>query len=137
MRVKIPFAELDFSYARSSGPGGQNVNKVNSKAILRWSPSLSATLAALPDLGLRARILNKLAPRLNDAGELVLACDEFRDQPRNRETCIAKLQDLVALASIVPKPRKKTKPTRSSQRKREEGKRHDSEKKRLRGKNWD
>lgn len=137
MRVKIPFAEFDFSYARSSGPGGQNVNKVNSKAILRWSPGQSATLAALPDLGMRARILNKLAPRLNDAGELVLACDEFRDQPRNRETCIAKLQDIVALAAIVPKPRKKTMPTRSSQRKREEGKRHDSEKKRLRGKNWD
>lgn len=133
MRVKIPFSELEFSYARSSGPGGQNVNKVNSKAILRWNAAASPTLGALASEALRAHILRRLSPRLTEAGELVLACDEYRDQPRNRDACIAKLHAALDEAARIPKARRATKPTRSSRKKREQSKRKDSERKRLRG----
>ncbi|MCM2323247.1 MAG: aminoacyl-tRNA hydrolase [Oligoflexia bacterium] len=127
--LQIPLSEIAFSYARSSGPGGQNVNKVNSKAILRWnlreSPSVREEL--------RARLLMKLTSRLSEEGELVLASDRFRDQPRNREDCLEKLRELLAVAATVPKNRRKTRPTRSSKRKKRELKENLSRKKNLRG----
>jgi ribosome-associated protein len=124
----IPSGEFELSYARSSGPGGQNVNKVNSKAVLRWNLRESPSL----DEGLRARLLQKLAPRLTADGELVIASDRYRDQPANREDCFAKLRELLAWAAARPKPRKKPRPTRSSKRQTLEKKRRHSVKKRFR-----
>lgn len=127
--ILIPHSEIEFTYARSSGPGGQNVNKVNSKAVLRWNPALSV---ALPE-ELRQRVLSRLADRLTREGWLVLASDRFRDQGRNRQDCLEKLQAIVAAASRVPKRRKKTRPSLSSRRRDLDAKRRHGEKKRLRG----
>ena len=130
MKLTIPYHELDFSFVRSSGPGGQNVNKVNSKAVLRWrivdSPSL-------PILG-RTQILERLAPKITQEGDLIIMSDRFRDQKMNKDDCIAKLNELLEWASHTPKNRKKTKPTRSAKRRTLEGKGRVGEKKKLRGK---
>lgn len=128
MGFSIPASELQFSFVRSSGPGGQNVNKVNSKAVLRWSPARSAVLTGET----RSRVLEKLASRLTVEGELVVASDTYRDQLRNREDCIAKLHALVAQALHRPKARKKTKISKTTKRKNLESKRRHSEKKRNR-----
>jgi ribosome-associated protein len=125
----IPFHELELSYARSSGPGGQNVNKVSSKAVLRWNAGASASVPAY----LRERLLTKLAGRLTKEGELVIMSDRFRDQPMNREDCLEKLRLCLVDAIRVPKERRETRPTKGSQRRRREGKTRLSAKKGLRG----
>jgi len=76
----IPAAEIVLHYVRASGPGGQNVNKVASKAVLRFNVRDSPSLAAAD----RERVLARLAPRLTNEGELVLASGVYRDQSRNR-----------------------------------------------------
>jgi ribosome-associated protein len=128
-QFSIPDAELEFSFARSSGPGGQNVNKVNSKAVLRWNARASQ---AVP-LTLRPFLLARLANQLTVEGEIILTSDEYRDQPRNREACLDKLRDLLLLNSRRPKSRKPTKPTYSSKKRKLEGKRMQSNKKEMRG----
>lgn len=125
---RLPLSELELSYARSSGPGGQNVNKVNSKAVLRWNILQSPSL---PEV-LRTRLLSKLASKLTGDGELVIFSDRFRDQGKNRQDCLEKLQSCLADAATVPKLRKKTMPSKASQRRVKEGKRKQSEKKTLR-----
>jgi ribosome-associated protein len=112
--LQIPLDELTFTYARSSGPGGQNVNKVSSKAVLRWSVQNSASLTEVQ----RARLLTKLANQLTTRGDIVMASDRFRDQPRNREDCLQKLASMVAAALRVPKPRRPTKPSRAAKQRR-------------------
>ena len=122
---RVPIAELDFDYARSSGPGGQNVNKVNSKCIMRWDVASSPSLP----LGVRARFVERFGSRLTQEGVLVLMSDRFRDQKRNFEDCVAKAQAMLDAVSVPPKKRVKTKPTRGSQRRRREDKRAHSQKK--------
>ena len=129
-RFRVPFAELRFEFVRSSGPGGQNVNKVNSKAVLRWSVGETT---ALDESG-RSRVSEKLHRRITSEGELVLSSDRHRDQKKNRDDCVEKLVVLVEEALSVPKPRRETKPTRASRRRQAESKSRDSEKKRNRGK---
>lgn len=127
-RLKIPLKEFDFTFARSGGPGGQNVNKVNTKAMLRWdvtnSPSLPGTV--------RKRFMEQNRRRINKEGEVIMTSQRYRDQGRNVADCLAKLRDLLETAAVVPKKRKKTKPTRASQRRRVENKRIKSRKKQLR-----
>ena len=122
-----PPGALRFTFARSSGPGGQNVNKRSTKAELRVTPA---------DLPLRPRALERLlhAARgyLTDAGELLIAADEHRSQARNREACLERLRALVLAAIVEPKVRRKTRPTRGSQERRLAGKRVQSERKRQR-----
>ena len=129
-RIFIPESELGFTYARSSGPGGQHVNTSATKAVLRWNPGASG---ALPET-VRSRVLARLGGRLTGEGDLVLQSDRFRSRERNRADCLERLRELVGRAMIPPKPRKKTKPTRASKRRREETKRKRSETKRSRGK---
>lgn len=121
--------ELELRYVRSSGPGGQNVNKVSSKCQLRWNAIQSACIPA----HLRERVMAKLAPRLTGEGDLLISSDVYRDQARNREECLAKLSEILTAAVMIPKRRKATRPTRSSQRKREGSKRLHGQKKGLRG----
>lgn len=113
-RVRIPAAEISLSYAASGGPGGQNVNKVASKAVLRWSP---VTSAALTDAD-RAYVLSRLRARLTSDGELVLSSDRNRDQPRNVEDVLDRLKDVLRAALHREAPRKKSRPTRGSKERR-------------------
>ncbi len=126
--IHIPISEIEFSYVRSSGPGGQNVNKVNSKAVLRWN---LVTSPSLPDF-MRARLIERLGDRLTRTGEIIVASDRFRDQGKNREDCLEKLRTILSRAAIPEKIRKQTRPTFSSKRKTGEQKKRTSEKKRLR-----
>src|SRR5262245_30800990 len=96
--IQIPESELRFTFVRSSGPGGQNVNKVSSKAVLRWSPAASG---ALPEL-MRARFLAKFASRLTVAGELIVTSQRFRDQKRNADDCLDKLRQMLVSAARKP-----------------------------------
>jgi ribosome-associated protein len=113
-RITIPDEELAFSFARSSGPGGQNVNKVNSKATLRWNPAASA---ALPD-DVRSRFLARYASRITNEGEIVITSQESRDQPKNIAICLEKLRAMIADVLTPPKRRRPTKPTKGSKQRR-------------------
>lgn len=133
--IIIPEAELTFSFVRSSGPGGQNVNKVNSKAQLRWSFEKSG---ALP-WGVRQRFLERFGGRLTNTGDLLLVSDRFRDRMQNQADCLEKLHALLLQVAVPPKPRKKTKPTRGSRERAKATKqRHGAKKKQRASKgNWD
>lgn len=106
----IPDFEFRWTYVRSSGPGGQNVNKVASKAVLHWPVRDTTSLPA----EVRTRFLQQQSSRINMEGELYLASQRFRDQERNREDCLEKLRQLVLLAMNPPRKRRATKPTRGS-----------------------
>jgi ribosome-associated protein len=127
-QIAIPRREIRFSFVRSSGPGGQNVNKVASKAVLRWPVADSHSL---PD-EIKARLVTRLGRRINDRGELVLASQRYRDQARNVEDCLAKLRELVAVAVKVPRKRKRTRLPNSAREARLKQKRTTGEKKRGR-----
>lgn len=129
-KFQVPYAELEFSFVRSSGPGGQNVNKVNSKAVLRWNLARATCFSIDQHL----RVMTKLASRLTSEGDLIVMSDRFRDQKQNKDDCVEKLSELIAQALAVPKARRKTKPTKGSKRRKLESKNRDGEKKRLRGK---
>jgi ribosome-associated protein len=113
-QIRIPMGEFSFTFARSSGPGGQNVNKVNSKATLHW-PIISST--SLPE-EVRARFVAAFGGQINKQGELVLQSQRFRDQERNIEDCLEKLRDMLQRAAIAPKRRKKTRPSRAAKQRR-------------------
>jgi ribosome-associated protein len=127
-RISIPRRELRFTFVRSSGPGGQNVNKVASKAVLRWSVAASPSI---PD-DVRARLKARAARQVNDRGELVLTSQRYRDQARNVADCLEKLRSLVVLAAKTPRVRKNTKPSKASREARLTEKRATAEKKQRR-----
>jgi ribosome-associated protein len=124
--VRIPESEFEFSYTRSSGPGGQNVNKVNSKAVLRWRLEHSRVLTEEQ----RGKLASRLP--LNEAGEVVVTSDRFRDQLRNKGDCIEKFNALLERSLHEPKKRKKTKKTYGSKLRAKENKQRQSRKKSLR-----
>lgn len=103
--TEIPLQEISFTFARSSGAGGQNVNKTNSKAILRWDIKLNQSLP----FGVIQRFTQKYGNKINDNGELVLHGQQHRDQERNRQDCLDKLREMILSVFTPPKPRKKTK----------------------------
>lgn len=127
-RISIPLREFRISFARSSGPGGQNVNKVNSKAVLRW-PVVSSP--SLPE-ELRRRLVSLYCRRITAEGTLILTSQRFRDAGRNVADCLEKLRTILVEVSRVPKPRRPTRPTRSSVFRRLRQKRTRSEKKQSR-----
>ncbi|MEQ8363415.1 MAG: alternative ribosome rescue aminoacyl-tRNA hydrolase ArfB [Cyclobacteriaceae bacterium] len=122
--------ELQFTTSRSSGPGGQNVNKVNSKVILKWDVANSTQI----NENQKDIIFSKLKSRLTKDLVLVLQEQESRSQLVNKEEVIIKLNDLLKKAFAVKKKRKPTKPTKSSVRKRVKQKKLKSEKKQWRQK---
>jgi ribosome-associated protein len=132
-QISIPLTELNFSFARSGGPGGQNVNKVNTKATLRWGVADSPSL---PE-GVRERFLEKYKRRITTEGELVLASQRFRDQGRNVADCLDKLRDLLLEVATPPKRRKKTKPSRAARERRLQQKSRQAEKKQRRRTRFD
>ena len=127
-RIKIPLDEFRFEYSRSGGPGGQNVNKVASKAVLRWTPALSPSL---PE-PVRARLLAAIGTRLTVEGELLVGSQKTRDQGRNVEDCLDKVRELVLAAARPPKVRRPSKPTLGSKIRRVEAKARRSDTKKLR-----
>src|SRR5271156_2167336 len=91
-QLRIADDELQFSFVRSSGPGGQNVNKVNTKAVLRWAARSSASL---PE-GVRQRLIQRYASQLTNEGEILIASQRFRDQRQNQRDCLEKLRAMLA-----------------------------------------
>lgn len=106
---KIPQTELEINFVRSGGPGGQNVNKVNTKAEVRWKVKNSKIFSEEE----KQRLIFKLKNRINKQGELISTCNQTRDQARNKNHAIEKLEKLVDKALVVPKKRKPTKKKKS------------------------
>ncbi len=122
-RLRIPLSELRFSFARSSGAGGQNVNKVNTKATLRWAVLASPNVPA----GLRARFATRFPRRITARGELLLSSQRYRDQGRNVADCLDKLRGMLLEVATPRAPRRPTRPTRASKERRLSGKRQRAE----------
>ena len=132
-RVVIPLSEFEFTFSRSGGPGGQNVNKVNSKAVMRWPVTSSQSL---PE-DVRARFLSKFASRITTEGDIVITSQRFRDQPSNVDDCLQKVQDMLTAVLHRPEIRRPTRPTLASKQKRVEGKRVNAKKKQMRRASFD
>ena len=127
-KLEIPRREIEFTYARSPGPGGQNVNKVNSKAILRWNV---AQTDCLPDY-VKRRFVVMWQNRISKSGDLVIHSHRYRDQAKNTSDCLDRLCDMVRAALTVPKKRKPTRPSLSSKKRRLESKKRQSQRKQNR-----
>jgi ribosome-associated protein len=127
-QLVIPRSELVYRASRAGGPGGQHVNTSSTRIELLWNFARSRVL----DDSTRARIAEKLASRLDAEGSLRVVASDRRSQQQNREAADQRLAELVRNALIIPKARKKTKPSRAAKERRLAEKRERSERKRRR-----
>jgi ribosome-associated protein len=127
--ISIDDSELEESFVRSSGPGGQNVNKVSSAVQLRFdarrSPSLPNDVAI--------RLMRLAGSRLTKDGVIVIVAQSYRDQARNRAEARERLVELIREAAVKPTPRRATKVPKAAKKRRLEGKRHRADIKKMRG----
>ena len=128
-QISLDERELEERFVRASGPGGQNVNKVSTAVELRFDLLGSASL---PE-GVRARLARLAGRRLSHEGILIIRADRFRTKERNREDARERLAELIRKATIVPKRRVPTKPSRASKERRRDDKKKRGRVKRLRG----
>jgi ribosome-associated protein len=126
--LRLPLAELEYQASRSGGPGGQHVNTSSTRIEVWWDVASSPSLSEEQ----RQRLLSRLASRLDSAGRLRLVSSGSRSQLRNREEVTERLRELVAAALVVPKVRKRTRPSRAAKAARLESKRRRSATKRER-----
>jgi ribosome-associated protein len=131
-RIQIPETELSKTFVRSSGPGGQNVNKVASAVQLRYDAGRSDALSD----EVKQRLTRLAGSRATSEGVIVIEAKRYRDQEKNRVDARERLAALIRRALEMPKPRKRTKPSRASIQKRLDEKKLRGEKKSLRRKNW-
>jgi ribosome-associated protein len=123
--LHIPEDELRFTFARSGGPGGQNVNKVSSKAIMHWDLAANTTLPT----DVKDRLRRHHGKRLTTEGLVVLQGQRFREQAKNIEDCREKLRAMIVEALNPPRVRRPTRPSRGSKLRRLDAKRRQAQRK--------
>lgn len=128
-RIHLPEDELHFDFVRSSGPGGQNVNRVATAVQLRFDAAHSPSLPG----EVRQRLLHQQANRITSDGVLIIDARNHRTQERNRAEAVDRLCEVVRRAAVRPRPRHKTKPSRAARERRLQHKRAHAQKKRMRG----
>lgn len=128
MPIKLNPQELQFSFIRSPGPGGQNVNKVATAVLLRFNLQQSSSISA----PIKERLLEKLAAKLTAQGEILIKASCYRTQESNKRDACERLLQLLNQYAYPPKVRRPTKPTRASKERRIESKKMNSKRKALR-----
>jgi ribosome-associated protein len=127
-RIRIPASQLRFTFVRSSGPGGQNVNKVSSKAVLRFRVAESPSLPG----DVRDRFLARYGSRVTAEGDVIVTSQRYRDQGRNVADALEKLRAMIASVAKPPTKRKPTKPSRAAVARRKASKQAQAQKKQRR-----
>lgn len=125
----VPVSALHVHFARGGGPGGQNVNKLNTKAELR----VGVAELGFPRPDIEARFRERFGSRITAAGEVLVVSQVNRSQAQNLEDCLLRLGEMLRSALIVPRVRRPTRPTKGSKERRLEAKKHRSSRLRDRG----